>query len=100
MSDDPVSPEYVPSVFNHIKSPKKRKIVKDMARYEQMVRTKKRRVDNHHRMSAAQALLDLSEDGNGSQFCEPHTGTSTSTCMSMRDIEDLECGIECLQLTS
>ena len=77
-SDDPVSPDYVPSVFNHIKSTKKRKIVKDMARYEQMVRTKKRRVDNHHRMSAAQALLDLSEDGNGSQFCEPHTGTSTS----------------------
>jgi len=92
-SDDPVSPDYVPSVFNHIKSPKKRKIVKDMERYERMVSTKKRRVDNHHRMSAAQALLDLSEDGNGSQFCEPHTGTSTSTCMSMRDIEDLECSI-------
>ena len=57
--------------------------------YERMVGTKKRRVDNHNRMSAAQSLLELSEDGNRSQFCEPHTGIYTSTCMSMSDSEIL-----------
>ena len=71
-------------MFSHIKSPQKRKLVKDMKRYERLASTKKRRVDISDRMSAAQSLLELSEDGNGSQFCEPHTGTFTSTAMSMQ----------------
>ena len=33
-SNDPVSPDYVPSVFKHIKSPRKRKLENDMKRYE------------------------------------------------------------------
>ena len=45
-------------------------------------------------MSAAQSLLKLSEDGNGSQFCEPHTGTSTAMSLSMCDIENLELGYQ------
>ena len=48
-------------------------------------------------MSAAQSLLELSEDGNGSQFCEPHTGTFTSTDMSMNDIDVLEGSVQKLQ---
>ena len=59
--------------------------MKDMERYERMAITKKRRVDNNHRKSAAQSLLGLSEDGNG------------STSMSMSDIEVLECGLQKLQ---
>ena len=93
-SDDPVSPDYVPSVFNYTKSPRKRKLVKDMERYVRMAGTKKRRADNDNRMSAAQSLLDLSENGNGYQFCEPHTGTYTSTTMTMNDIDILQCSLK------
>ena len=60
-SNDPVSPDYVPSVFSHIKSPMKRKLVKDMDRYERITGTKKRKVNTVERMSTAQALLQLSE---------------------------------------
>ena len=48
-------------------------------------------------MSAAKSLLELSEDGNGTQFCEPHTGTFTLTAMSMNDIDVLECNVKQLQ---
>ena len=68
-----------------------------MKRYERVVSTKKRRVDIDDRMSAAQSLLELSEDGNGSQFCEPHTGTFTSTDMSMNNIDVLEGSVQKLQ---
>ena len=62
-----------------------------------MVCTKKRRVTNSERMSAARLLLELSQDGNGSTFCEPHTGTYTATSMSMCNIEELERGYHNLQ---
>ena len=96
-SNDPVSLDYVPSVFNHIKSPKKRKLTKDMERYERMAITKKKGVDNNDRMSAAQSLLEVSEVGNGSEFCEPHSASFTSTSLSMSDIEDLECNLQKFQ---
>ena len=48
--------------------------------------------DNSERMSAACSLLQLSQDGNCSSFCEPHTGISTPTSMPTCDIEDLERG--------
>ena len=38
-NDDPASPDYVPSVFSHILSPQKRKLVKNMERYERTVST-------------------------------------------------------------
>ena len=68
-----------------------------MERYKRMACTKKRRIDNSERMSAAWSLLELSQDGNGSNFCEPHTGTSTATSISMCDIEDLERGYHNLE---
>lgn len=68
-----------------------------MESYKRMASTKKRRIDNSERMSAAWSLLQLSQDGNGSNFCKPHTGTSTATSMSMCDIEDLERGYHNLE---
>ena len=65
-NNDRVSPDYVPSVFNHVASLKKRKLVKDMERYKRMACTKKRRIDNSERMSAACSLLQLSQDGDAS----------------------------------
>ena len=35
------------------------------------VEAKKRRVENCDRLAAASSLLALSEDGNGSAYCEP-----------------------------
>ena len=64
-SNDPLSPDYVPSVFSLVKSFIKRKCMKDIERYERMAETKKRRIDNTDRLSAARSLLDLSNMGNG-----------------------------------
>ena len=73
-SNDPLSPDYVPSVFCYTKSSVKRKLASDMERYERKVEAKKRRVENCDRLAAASSLLALSEDGNSSAYCEPHTG--------------------------
>lgn len=62
-SNDPASPDYAPTVFDHVKSPQKRRLVSNMTRYERTMRKKKRRVDNDARTCAAQSLLELSESG-------------------------------------
>ena len=89
-SNDPLSPDYVPSVFCYTKSSVKRKLASDMERYERKVEAKKRRVENCDRLAAASSLLALSEDGNGSAYCEPHTGLHTLTSLTMADIDKLE----------
>ena len=60
----------------------------DMERYEGKIEAKKRRVENCDRLAAAGSLIALSEDGNGSVYCEPHTGLCTSTTLTMADIEN------------
>ena len=89
-SNDPLSPDYVPSVFSHTKSPMKRKLASDMERYERKVESKKRRVENSERLAAATSLLALSEDGNGCVYCELRTGLQSMTDLTMTDIEKLE----------
>ena len=89
-NDDPLSPDYVPSIFAHIKSPQKRRVDEGMKRYERLCVTKKRRVESESKLEAARVLLELSELGNGVEYCEPHSGTSTMTELSMKDIHGLE----------
>ena len=94
-SNDPASPDYVPSVFDHVKSPPKRRLLSHMSRYEERRALKRRRANddrrsNDARACAAQSLLQLSESCNGSQYCEPYSDTASSTAMTMQDIEVLE----------
>ena len=49
-----------------------------------------RRAENCDKLTAASSLLALSEDGNGSVYCEPHTGLHTLTALTMADIDKLE----------
>ena len=41
-SNDPLSPDCVPSIFKHLSSPFNRKCARDMERYERLSPTKKR----------------------------------------------------------
>ena len=43
-SDDPTSPDFVPTLFDHVKSPAKRKVERQLARYERTSVSKKRRL--------------------------------------------------------
>ena len=62
----------VPSVFRHTKGPVKSKLLKDMDRYDRAAETKKKRVENSHRLDAARSLLHLAHVGNGTAYCESH----------------------------
>ena len=50
-SNDPLSTDYVPSVLAHTKSPLKRKLAKDMERFERASSAKKRRIENTDRQT-------------------------------------------------
>ena len=96
-SNDRMSPDYVPSIFDYVKSPEKRRLSLNLDRYERTVQVKRRRVLNDARYSCAVSLLELSESGNNLQYCEPHTGVASSTAMTIRDIDELESKCAVLQ---
>ena len=60
-SNNLLSPDYVPSLFEHMKSPLKRKRVHDMNRFHRTLEVKKRKLDEREKMDAAESLLQLSE---------------------------------------
>lgn len=64
-SDDPLSPDFVPTLFSHLKSPVKRKAERDLVKYERRREVKRRRLECSVRDEAAAALLQLGDDTSG-----------------------------------
>lgn len=89
-SNNPLSPDYVPSLFAHVNSSLKQKRVRDLSRFERTSEGKKRRADVQEKIDAAESLLKLSEVGNGTNYCEPHTGICTMTELSAVDLMQTE----------
>ena len=89
-SNDPLSPDYAPTIFQYVSSPLKRKKAKDLSRYERLSATKKRKDAESDKRAGADALLILSEEGNGMLYCEPHTGRHCSTQLTMAEIDEME----------
>ncbi len=87
-SNNPLSPDYIPTFFTA--SPVKKTLVRNAARFDRGQHTNKRRLENTSRLDAAQSLLTLHEQGNGSAYCDPYSGVSSYTDMSIADINDLE----------
>ncbi|XP_060774485.1 uncharacterized protein LOC132884664 [Neoarius graeffei] len=63
-SNHPLSPDFVPSVFQHTSSPVKRKGQQSLESFQRRQAIKSRKRDEESRRSAAQALLDLTSGLN------------------------------------
>ena len=63
-SDDPTSPAYVPSLFGHLKSPLKRKVERQLARYERTSQCKRRRLQAWREDEAAGSSRSATEDSS------------------------------------
>ncbi len=61
-SDDPASPAYIPTLFQHVRSPTKRKAESQLASYNRRNATKRRRLDAIHQDKATMTLLELSSN--------------------------------------
>ena len=58
--DDPTSPAIVPTLFNHVESPVKRKAKHMLARYEHMCVSRKRHLQSLCKNEAASSLVSVS----------------------------------------
>ena len=85
-SNNPLSPDYVPSIFKHLASPARRRAKEELDKFRRKSEVKKRRLLNCQKQEAANSLLSLSNFGNGITYCEPYTGTYTMTDLSMAEI--------------
>uniref|UniRef100_A0AAV2MQM7 DDE Tnp4 domain-containing protein n=1 Tax=Knipowitschia caucasica TaxID=637954 RepID=A0AAV2MQM7_KNICA len=61
-SDDPLSPDYVPSVFAHTKSPARRRAVQSLEKFKVRQNLKKKKLLLSSRSEAAMALPDFSSE--------------------------------------
>ena len=64
-SDDPLSPDYIPSVFSFVKTPEKRKAKRAVERYEQRQLSKKQRLEY--------SKTAQDRGSSSSSTLEPHT---------------------------
>ncbi|ELU18439.1 hypothetical protein CAPTEDRAFT_129777, partial [Capitella teleta] len=82
-SNNPLSVDYLPSIFEFVPSPKKRKLKADAERYEQRQSLKKQRQDNVRVKEAAKALLMIAEPPekphSSSSYSQPPDQDTTST---------------------
>ncbi|XP_050697332.1 uncharacterized protein LOC126985881 isoform X2 [Eriocheir sinensis] len=74
---DPLSPDFVPSIFNHTSRRERERRFKAAEDYERRQEMKRRRLESESRTSAAKALVSLPEDGGiqgqSSEPCWHHT---------------------------
>ena len=61
-SNDRLSPDYVPSVFSHTKSPRKRKAERALHAYTRRKEARSRRLEASSREVASQALILLATE--------------------------------------
>ncbi len=83
-SDDPVPPAYIPTLFQHVGSPTKRKAESQLASYNRRnAITKRRRLDAMHQENATMTLLKLSSN------TEPGGNMNSTTCCDVQEDVDL-----------
>jgi len=111
-SDDPLSPDYIPSVFSYVGSPDKRRAKRQLERYEQRKHSKRRRLEYAQKGDDAAEGMDVDPTTNGvAQTYAVSTkdsttmtdtprpiSTTTMTDVTSRYIKALE--DECLRSTS
>ena len=86
-SDDPLSPDFVPTLFSHVESPIKRMAKRDLVRYERSREVKKRRIECSLREEAATALLQLRCDSLDVDVGIEETSDETQpSCSTMTEI--------------
>lgn len=104
-----MSPDYVPSVFAHMKTPEKRQAQESLEKHAVREAMKKRKRQESSKREAARALLNLSAEKNGPVLVEAEdeatvsdAGTNSKcdamcqTDLTSEDIESLQ--YECQQL--
>ena len=61
-----------------------------MKRFERVSQTMKRRVKIGSKQETAQSLLELSDVGSDTAYCESHSCVCTMTDLAMTDLDKLE----------
>ena len=105
-NNDPLSPDYVPSIFSHVRSPRKRKAEQDLRSYTRRKEARRKRSEAVSRETACQVLLSFTgEEANEPAEIETvesrivETGTMTETLgrdagtmtdLSMSDMQYLD----------
>lgn len=98
-SDDPLSPDYVPSIFDYTSTPEKQKASADLVAYERRKESRKKRVNAAamEETSAPKRRRCLADEG----FRNAETMTDTSGCyMSWLEVENIRLSHENKQLDS
>ena len=98
-SNDPLSPDYVPSIFDYTSTPEKQKASADLVAYERRKESRKKRVNAAamEETSAPKRRRCLADEG----FRNAETMTDTSGCyMSWLEVENIRLSHENKQLDS